>query len=180
MQTRIMRYAHEILVSKGCASKNVQEFAQELHNIWFTLYKREALNDSSGFEHVFVGEEREGKIMGMHNWIQLYMEEKKGHLNYKGYIQPRRRARGDEPHENEQLVTIQFEWFGKLKPVSTSFVGTSPEFEFALYTVCFLLGDEAQNLEIGPYRDVDLRCFTYGYGGHKRLGTSFPEHEMRM
>lgn len=181
LQTRIMKYAHEILVSKGVAAKSMSDFARELHEIWFTLYKRETLNDSSGFEHVFVGEERDGKVMGMHNWLQIYMEEKKGNFNYKGYILPRRRARGeDEPHENEQLVTIQFEWHGKLKPVSTSFIGTSPEFEFALYTLCFLLGDEAQSVEVGPYRDVDLRCFSYGYGGRKKLGTSFPEHEMRL
>jgi len=162
------------------SAKGLADFARELYNIWFVLYKREALDDSSGFEHVFVGEERDGKVMGMHNWLQIYVEEKKGHFDYKGYILPRRRARGEEPHETEQLITIQFEWFGKLKPVSTSFIGTSPEFEFALYTLCFLLGDEAQNVEVGPYQDVSLRCFSYGYGGHKKLGTSFPEHEMHL
>jgi len=42
-------------------------------------------NDSSGFEHVFVGEERAGKIMGLHNWVQYYIEEKKGNINYLGW-----------------------------------------------------------------------------------------------
>ena len=41
------------------------------------LYRRKVENDSSGFEHVFVGEEKDGVIVGLHNWIQLYLEEKK-------------------------------------------------------------------------------------------------------
>ena len=42
--------------------------------------------DSSGFEHVFVGETRSGtEIIGFHNWLQFYLQEKHGHLDYKGY-----------------------------------------------------------------------------------------------
>lgn len=42
--------------------------------------------DSSGFEHVFVGETRGGRtVIGFHNWIQLYLQEKLGHVDYKGY-----------------------------------------------------------------------------------------------
>lgn len=42
--------------------------------------------DSSGFEHVFVGETKSGtEIVGFHNWIQFYLQEKNGTLDYKGY-----------------------------------------------------------------------------------------------
>lgn len=42
--------------------------------------------DSSGFEHVFVGETKSGtEIVGFHNWIQFYLQEKNGNLDYKGY-----------------------------------------------------------------------------------------------
>lgn len=42
--------------------------------------------DSSGFEHVFVGETKAGtEIVGFHNWIQFYLQEKNGNLDYKGY-----------------------------------------------------------------------------------------------
>jgi hypothetical protein len=34
-------------------------FKRRLDSIWFGLYRRETQNDSSGFEHVFVGEEKE-------------------------------------------------------------------------------------------------------------------------
>jgi hypothetical protein len=37
----------------------------------------------AGFEHVFVGEESRGKITGLHNWIQYYLEEKKVRLKKK-------------------------------------------------------------------------------------------------
>lgn len=42
--------------------------------------------DSCGFEHVFVGETKSGtEIVGFHNWIQFYLQEKNGNLDYKGY-----------------------------------------------------------------------------------------------
>jgi hypothetical protein len=33
---------------------------------------------------VFVGEEKKGKIIGLHNWVQFYFEEKKGNIDYLG------------------------------------------------------------------------------------------------
>lgn len=42
--------------------------------------------DSCGFEHVFVGETKYGKeIMGLHNWVQFYLQEKLNFVDYKGY-----------------------------------------------------------------------------------------------
>ena len=48
--------------------------------------------DSSGFEHVFVGESQKKKanVAGFHNWIQFYLQEKKGLLDYKGFYPSRR------------------------------------------------------------------------------------------
>lgn len=42
--------------------------------------------DSCGFEHVFVGETKHGSdIIGFHNWVQFYLQEKSSNLDYKGY-----------------------------------------------------------------------------------------------
>lgn len=45
--------------------------------------------DSSGFEHVFVGESRNKDVLGFHNWIQFYLQEKRGLVDYQGYIRSR-------------------------------------------------------------------------------------------
>lgn len=54
------------------------------------LYRRSRetrVFDSSGFEHVFVGETRgANEVIGFHNWIQFYLQEKAGHVDYQGYI----------------------------------------------------------------------------------------------
>ena len=59
--------------------------------MWFDFYKRRVANDSSGFEHVFIGEimrKGESKLVvgGLHNWVNYYYNEQFGNVNYKGFI----------------------------------------------------------------------------------------------
>jgi len=174
-QTPVMLYTHKYLVAKGKANPNLDKFASELYVLWFQLYRRVANNDSSGFEHVFIGEEKNGEVMGMHNWIQLWNEERNGRLNYKGYILPRDRSNAWQGDPNEdQLITLQFAWDGEVKPVSTSFIGTSPEFELSIYTLCFLAGQEKNQCKVGPNKCI-ITCYHNGSGKNERLGSSFPE-----
>lgn len=58
-------------------------------------------------------------------------------FDYKGYIKPRvRGGRAQDPMNTEQMIAINFTWRGVEKDASTIFIGTSPEFEIALYTMC--------------------------------------------
>jgi poly(U)-specific endoribonuclease len=171
METPCGRYLHAYLVQKRRYPDDLSAFKKRLYDMWFMLYTRKVRNDSSGFEHVFVGEMKDGQVSGFHNWIQILLEEKSGRLDYKGYIKPRRRGRAhDDPHDFEQLVTIQFAWEGDLKPVGSSFIGTSPEFEFALFTLCFAAGAEENIVRIGPYK-LNVKCFRMA----GKVGTAFPE-----
>ena len=91
LQTRPIKYLHKYLVAAGKANADVHQFAAQLEKLWFGLYAREKgqILDSSGFEHVFVGEVKDGKVIGFHNWVQMFLEERLGHVNYLGYLPPR-------------------------------------------------------------------------------------------
>lgn len=74
-----------------------------------------------------------------------------------------------QPDYESQLLTIQFEWNGVLKSVSSTLIGVSPEFEIAIYTLCFYEGGEENHVELGPY-PVNLKCYRLG----NRIGSAFP------
>ncbi|KNC80526.1 hypothetical protein SARC_07119 [Sphaeroforma arctica JP610] len=140
------------------------------------FYRRDNRNDSSGFEHVFVGEERDGKVIGLHNLLQLLIEERRKALNYKGYVIPRRRTQ--DPTAFDQVLTLQFEWEGELEPVSTCFIGVSPEFEMALYTLMFLCGGEENEVTVGGY-DLTVVCHKIGRTNPK-IGSAFPKKRLEQ
>ncbi|CAN0908333.1 Poly(U)-specific endoribonuclease-A, partial [Linum grandiflorum] len=170
-RTAPIKYLHKYLAAKGIVSGDRQDFKRCMSSLWFDLYNRGGTyGSSSAFEHVFVGEIKqrgEQEVSGFHNWLQFYLEEAKGNVNYQGYIFPRRR--GQIPDSESQLLTIQFEWNGVLKSVSSTMIGVSPEFEMALYTLCFYAGGEENHVELGPY-SVNIKCYRLG----NRLGSAFP------
>jgi hypothetical protein len=58
--------------------------------------------------------------------------------------------------------------------VLCSLIGVSPEFEMALYSMCFLNGQENNHVQLGPYL-CNIKCFTFGRGKDTKIGTAFPE-----
>lgn len=171
-RTAPIKYLHKYLVAKGLVPYHYEGFKKKMKSLWFDLFERSGTYDcSSGFEHVFVGEvkQRQTKeVSGFHNWIAFYLEEAKGRIDYRGYIFPRRR--GQIPASETQLLTIQFTWSGVLKSLSSTLIGVSPEFEIALYTLCFYAGEQDNRIELGPY-NVNLKC--YRLEGDK-IGSAFP------
>uniref|UniRef100_UPI00398F55DF uridylate-specific endoribonuclease B n=1 Tax=Pristiophorus japonicus TaxID=55135 RepID=UPI00398F55DF len=171
METPVLQIAHSYLVKKGRANVNTEEFKQQLYDIWFSLYPRKGSihPDSSGFEHVFVGETRGGRtVIGFHNWIQFYLQEKLGHVNYRGYTMQNDQLK---PDENKHLITLQFSWKKGVKPQGSCFMGVSPEFEFALYTITFLTSPGQQlKLRFNQY-EVKIVCHSNKY---KNIETTYP------
>lgn len=171
-RTAPIKYLHKYLVAKGLVPYHYEGFKRKMKSLWFDLFDRSGTcYSSSAFEHVFVGEvkQRQTKeVSGFHNWIAFYLEEAKSRIDYQGYIFPRRR--GQIPASQTQLLTIQFTWNGVLKSLSSTLIGVSPEFEIALYTLCFYGGEQDNYIELGPY-NVNMRC--YRLEGDK-IGSAFP------
>ncbi|MFH4976618.1 hypothetical protein AB6A40_003327 [Gnathostoma spinigerum] len=108
-----------------------QTFRDSVHRLWFDSYSRAAGRmDTSGFEHTFVGEFKNNEVVGAHNWIRFYELErnKSSEFDYKGFLVKRFKV----------MAAVKFSWRNKMKKSTSFLVGSSPEFDFALYTLCFL------------------------------------------
>ncbi|ELU02840.1 hypothetical protein CAPTEDRAFT_76337, partial [Capitella teleta] len=180
METAVMKEVHQFLVDHDKAPAELDDFKRLLYKIWFKLYRRSRNDrlenskrdlDSSGFEHVFVGETRDHDVTGFHNWLQFYLQEKKGNIDYKGYFR-RGTVSTHKFHKfYPKLITLQFVW-NKMngKPIGSSFIGTSPEFEIGLYTLIFLMDiGERVMVNMADY-EVELTVFRLGKG----IGSAFP------
>jgi len=71
-----------------------------------------------------------------------------------------------------RLIAMQFDWRGtKSKPMCSCFIGTSPEFEIAAYTICLLLDrDGRTDCKIGEY-EVELTV--HSFGRQRKLGSAY-------
>lgn len=72
---------------KGIVGSDYDEQLKFLQELWFTPYSRgNGIMGSSSFEHVFMAELRDRKVLGMHNWLYFAEQEQQGHVDYKGWL----------------------------------------------------------------------------------------------
>ncbi|RIA83614.1 Endoribonuclease XendoU [Glomus cerebriforme] len=176
LQTSPMIYTYNYLKAKNKFTGNLAEFEKQLLKIWFDLYKREGTDDSSAFEHVFIGEVRDGEAKAFHNWVTFYFYEKAGKIDYEGVVLNKKSKNNQEPDPNSHVISIRFTFEGAKKPFSTSFVGTSPEFELSMYTLLFYINRQDTRVTLD---DVDLNIKVYpffekGGDGTRLIGSAFP------
>ncbi|XP_068226063.1 uridylate-specific endoribonuclease-like [Palaemon carinicauda] len=167
LDTKVMQMTSDFLYEKKLCTGSMREKVKE---IWFQLYPRGnggALS-SSGFEHSFVGEIKNGAVSGFHNWVHFYNEEKNGNLDYGGW------SKMKDFDEKGMVLEDHFEWQNYEKQVGSSFIGTSPEFEIAVYTLCFLTRPDS----LCPVRmrgqQFKIQTWTYQYAGKTLVGSAYP------
>ena len=71
---------------------------------------------------------------------------------------------------NDRVITLAFTWGEEAKDVSSTIIGVSPEFEIALYTLCFLCGGENNAVQLANYH-LNIKCYKI----RSHLATSYPE-----
>uniref|UniRef100_A0A7N6BDC7 Uridylate-specific endoribonuclease n=1 Tax=Anabas testudineus TaxID=64144 RepID=A0A7N6BDC7_ANATE len=161
LETEVMKRAHKYLVNKGQSSSDLRLFKSQLNLIYL---------DSCGFEHVFVGETKSGtEVIGFHNWIQFYLQEKHSHLDYKGY----KAREHDLPDQDDHVLNLQFSWNGAVKPVGSIFIGTSPEFEMAVFTIIFLMNTQRSTTVLVNIDQCQMELVVFRHG--RSLGTAYPK-----
>jgi len=183
-QTEVMQFAFEWLKvhsvdPRAQKCRSMADFMNLVYELWLAPYRRVKANDSSGFEHVFVGEESRGKITGLHNWIQYYLEEKKGKIDYLGY-----KGRQDSDYSDDvHIVTVAFAWQDndasiETKPMSTILFGSTVEFEMAILTMAFLAGGDGEPAEV-PFQmgseKMVIKCFKQKCKGGDKIATAYME-----
>lgn len=81
------RHTMNFLTQKDVVTADPATHKELLKTIWFGMYSRgQGKIGSSGFEHVFLSEVRDGAVIGLHNWIYFADEEKNRDLDYKGWM----------------------------------------------------------------------------------------------
>ncbi|CDW56810.1 placental protein 11 [Trichuris trichiura] len=133
MESSVMKLMLQLLkIRKIEITQDLAKFREWFKELWFTEYPRKDPNgvkDSSAFEHVFLGEFLDDKVLGMHNWIRFALLEQKNEIEYLGY---RIKKEGT-------YAEVQFKWNGVMKVCSAMFLKTTPEFDMAFLTMSYLV-----------------------------------------
>ncbi|XP_066599179.1 endoribonuclease CG2145-like [Prorops nasuta] len=167
-QTVVLK-AMDFLADKGFFIKSLNEYLIILKQVWFQIYSRgKGIYGSSGFEHVFLMEKKKGsKLIGLHNWIFFAKQELSNKINYLGLI------KNKTFYNKLEIAHVHLKYEGKHK-TSSMFIGTPPEFEIAVYTLCFFA--RPQNTCKLSFGGKKFYVQTYNWidKNYKLVGAAFP------
>lgn len=170
LKTNVMRTLMQFLQTKNVVTTDPKTHKELLKTIWFTMYSRgQGRIGSSGFEHVFLAENKNNTIVGLHNWIYMYEQEKAGHVDYKGWIKKL------DLGNKGAVAKVRFSYNNLNKPVNGVFIGTSPELEIALYTLCFATLPDKDCIVASNGNQFKIRTYTFRYRGKTVIGSAYPE-----
>jgi len=70
------------------------------------------------------------------------------------------------------MSLVKYTWHNKIKHIGSAFFGTSPEFEFALYSLVYMAG--YQKLQF-PLDGQQIMVTCYGINRDSNIGTCYPD-----
>ncbi|XP_017892092.1 poly(U)-specific endoribonuclease homolog [Ceratina calcarata] len=127
LETSEMSSAMRWLADKGFIDPDDFEKKDVLRRIWFTIFS----GSTCGFERVFAAENYGTAVIGVQDWIYFASQESLKRMNYMGYVDKL------DLGNTASLLKLNFEMDGIVRPNATIFIGTLPELEMSLYTICF-------------------------------------------
>lgn len=169
LETKPWKTLYSFLSSKGHPfTTSPTTWRYWIAQLWFVHYSRaRGVPDTSGFEHIFIGEAKNGVISGLHNWVRLYSLERNANeqFDYKGYLVQRFNI----------MASLKFAWKSEMKSSGSLLLGTSPEFDMALYTLCFLSrrGRNTCDIELDGC-PLQITSYDITQNGKVYIGSIFP------
>lgn len=177
IDTPPMVVARNWLASRTNQTYSSNRWYQIIKEIWFDRFDKDSGKDLTGFEHVIVGEQRQGVAQGYHFWYKYYLDDSKNLLHgddirYNG-------TRGDNQEDNIQVPevsTISFWWDAYdyeakakrplFKKIGGFFNGCSIEGLMAIGTVRFFIDGFAPKEAVINNASYNLKLFRGGNGKH--------------
>ena len=126
------------------------DFQNLLFDVWFRTYDMGRNVDLSGFEHVVVGEQKQGTVGGYHFWYRYYLDDfgllgTGDDIDFQGTRYPKRLI--DAGRATPEVVTLSYRWRAEdhdwgeerplFKPTGGFWVGCSVEGLMALGLIRF-------------------------------------------
>lgn len=156
-----------------------------LERVWFEQFDQGSNRDLSGFEHVLVGEQKQGKVQGYHFWYKYYLDEN-FRLDDDDHVKDLIRFlawKGLPADKSPEVVTLSYEWkafdyqanaYRKLtKPVGGFWVGPSAEGLMAMGTIRCLA--EAMAPKTASINGVEYKLPLFRGPNDRNLRTFYPE-----
>ncbi|WP_456277241.1 hypothetical protein [Bacillus sp. AK128] len=83
---------------------NQKEWFTHLYDLWFKPFNYDSGRDLSGFEHVFIGEQKERNLVGHHFWYKFWLEES---ARYKDQVERVSLDHDDQPTTSD-FISINY------------------------------------------------------------------------
>ncbi|XP_031775682.1 uncharacterized protein LOC100864928 [Apis florea] len=164
LNTNEMTIAMQWLADHGFIDPDDFERKDVLRRIWFTIFS----GSTCGFERVFASENYGTTVIGIQDWIYFDYLESLKRINYMGYVDKL------DFGNIASLVKLNFQIDGIVRSNVTIFVGTLPELEMALYTICFYA--RSNNLCPVSFNGTKFNIYTHSftYFGNEIIDLGLP------
>lgn len=185
-KTEPMEVAREYVSEQSRKKITDNEWWAILERVWFEQFDMGRNKDLSGFEHVIVGEQQQGKVQGYHFWYKYYLDEhfrvNDEELDLINFIRWEGKE-GELRQITPDVVTLAFQWKAYdyeaketrtlTKPIGGFWVGPSVEGLMAMGTVRFL--PEAFAPKKAVINGVNYNLPMFRSSDDRNLRTFFPE-----
>lgn len=101
--------------------------------------------------------------------MNFYLEEQAGNLNYFGYLDK------VDFGKNMYGLTNVFTWNNQKKPIGGGFIGTPPELDIAVYSLCALTRSSMPCPAVFNGINFNVVSYINDFNGHQTIGTAYPE-----